>query len=369
MFPGPNLPGGGGGCPQRARSLTLRQRQAPVCRAHKDSTRARSHATASSSSTPASSRSSSLLLQGALGVGIGVGLGLGFSVGVSNLLVENQDPVIATSSMDPKERDLVAKQKGNAFQSALSSLARKLKSSSKNRQVTDVLIQLNCLTFFLQKASKGWISAWGCKHNQAIASGQLWRLATPALLHGNLLHLLVNCYTLNHLGPTTEALFGGKRMLAVYVLSGVSGNVFSYYMNHLPAVGCSGALFGLLGALGYFYYRHSNVLKKEHVERPLRSLNNMLISNLVIGLTTPNIDNWAHMGGLFGKFSRGMSLSLPPKGFPLGFPEGPLSPALGKGSVPFPRNGSRNPLRGKPAGTPYGGKGTHTFSALTLKSH
>merc|ERR1739848_693801 len=85
------------------------------------------------------------------------------------------------------------------------------------------------------------------------------------------------------------------RMLAVYVLSGVSGNVFSFYMNHLPAVGCSGALFGLLGALGYFYYKHSNVLKKEHVERPLRSLNNMLISNLVIGLTTPNIDNWAHM--------------------------------------------------------------------------
>ena len=147
--------------------------------------------------------------------------------------------------------------------------------------------------------SRGWVSAWLCKHNACNAKGQIWRLMTPALLHGNLLHLLVNCYTLNHLGPGTEALFGPKRMLAVYVLSGVSGNVFSFYMNSLPAVGSSGALFGLLGALGYFYHKHSNVLKKEHVERPLRSLHNMLITNMVIGLATPNIDNWAHMGGLF----------------------------------------------------------------------
>jgi len=240
----------------------------------------------------------SLLLQGALGVGIGLGLGLGFGVGVSQMLqVDDLD----MDSLDNKERDLVRltlKKQGNAFQNTFSNLIKNLKPSSR-RQVTDVLIQLNCLTFFLQKASKGWISAWACKHNQAIASGQLWRLVTPALLHGNLLHLLVNCYTLNNLGPTTEALFGGKRMLAVYVLSGVSGNAFSFYMNPLPALGCSGALFGLLGALGYFYYRHSNVLKKEHVERPLRSLQNMLITNMVIGLATPNIDNWAHMGGLF----------------------------------------------------------------------
>jgi membrane associated rhomboid family serine protease len=235
-------------------------------------------------------------LQGALGVGIGLGLGLGFSVGVSNML---QDDPEGLGAVDSEERNLVrlSSQQGNKFQSGLEKLVKKLKPDSR-RQVTDVLIQLNCLTFFLQKASKGWLSAWACKHNAAIARGQLWRLFTPALLHGNLLHLLVNCYTLSHLGPTTEALFGGKRMLAVYTLSGVSGNVFSFYMNPLPALGCSGALFGLLGALGYFYYKHSNVLKKEHVQGPLRSLNGMLITNMVIGLITPNIDNWAHMGGL-----------------------------------------------------------------------
>ena len=232
-------------------------------------------------------------------MGIGLGLGLGFSVGVSNMLQDDMEDLGAVGGN--QERNLVSLSsslKGNKLQSGLEKLVKKLKPDSR-RQVTDVLIQLNCLTFFLQKASKGWLSAWACKHNAAIARGQLWRLFTPALLHGNLLHLLVNCYTLSHLGPSTEALFGGKRMLAVYMLSGVSGNVFSFYMNPLPALGCSGALFGLLGALGYFYYKHSNVLKREHVERPLRSLNSMLLTNMVIGLITPNIDNWAHMGGLF----------------------------------------------------------------------
>ncbi|QDZ21443.1 rhomboid-like peptidase [Chloropicon primus] len=317
MFRGP--PGRRG---PRARALCLK-RMAPVCKAQRGSgssnnsnNRVRSNASASSSSganfplnlgggAAGGAGSTTLILQGALGVGIGVGLGLGFGMGVSNMLQLGDFEGALSGDFDPLQEGekeltrLKLKQKGNALQNALSGLVKKLKSHARNRKVTDVLIQLNCLTFFLQKASKGWLSAWGCKHNQAIASGQLWRLFTPALLHGNLLHLLVNCYTLNHLGPTTEALFGGKRMLAVYVLSGVSGNVFSFYMNHLPAVGCSGALFGLLGALGYFYYKHSNVLKKEHVERPLRSLNHMVLTNLVIGLTTPNIDNWAHMGGLF----------------------------------------------------------------------
>ena len=35
-------------------------------------------------------------------------------------------------------------------------------------------------------------------------------------------------------------------------------------MNPLPALGCSGAIFGLLGGLGAFYWTHRGVLRKEH---------------------------------------------------------------------------------------------------------
>ena len=80
-------------------------------------------------------------------------------------------------------------------------------------------------------------------------------------------------------------------MLAVYVLSGISGNVYSYFFNRLPAVGSSGALFGLLGALGYFYHTHRKVLAHQ-VDAPLRSLRNVILTNLLLGMSTPNIDNW-----------------------------------------------------------------------------
>ena len=163
--------------------------------------------------------------------------------------------------------------------------------------VTDSLIFVNGLTFFAQKISRGWLLAWGCKHNAALLQGQMWRLVTPAFLHGSWMHLLVNTISLTQMGPKAEALFGWERMLSVYALSGVAGNLCSLCLSPLPSVGSSGALFGLLGALGCFYYGHRDVLGNQ-VDAPLRSLRNVLFANLVLGAYTPNIDNWAHVGGL-----------------------------------------------------------------------
>lgn len=44
--------------------------------------------------------------------------------------------------------------------------------------------------------------------NALIVAGQWWRLLTPAFLHGNLMHLVVNSYSLNNLGPTVERTAG-----------------------------------------------------------------------------------------------------------------------------------------------------------------
>ena len=57
----------------------------------------------------------------------------------------------------------------------------------------------------------------------AIAAGELWRLLTPALLHGNALHLATNNYALNSLGPLIERVSGRPRFLAVYTLAAVAG--------------------------------------------------------------------------------------------------------------------------------------------------
>ena len=75
--------------------------------------------------------------------------------------------------------------------------------------------------------------------NGKIASGQLWRLMTPALLHGNLVHLCSNSLALNSVGPLVERESGSQRFLAVYAISAVSSVVASC-MQPSPSIGSSG---------------------------------------------------------------------------------------------------------------------------------
>ena len=69
----------------------------------------------------------------------------------------------------------------------------------------------------------------GLQSNAAIASGQWWRLITPAFLHGNLVHLAVNNLSLNNLGPILETVSGRPRFAVIYAVAAVGGCVASYY--------------------------------------------------------------------------------------------------------------------------------------------
>ena len=87
----------------------------------------------------------------------------------------------------------------------------------------------------------------------------MWRLVTPALLHNDVVHLLVNTYSLNALGPSVEALLGRSRFAALYAASAVSGNVTSFLMSPQPAVGASSVVFGLAGCMGVYLARHRHL--------------------------------------------------------------------------------------------------------------
>ena len=134
-----------------------------------------------------------------------------------------------------------------------------------------------------------------------VAQGEAWRLLSSMFLHSGAFHLGLNMMSLYFLGAFIEEAFGRGRFLALYLLSGVSGGLAYLYFGgfNVPAVGASGAIFGLLGGvLGYALRRGTFSWQNPLI----RQLLILLALNLYIGFSVPNISNTAHLGGLVGGF-------------------------------------------------------------------
>jgi rhomboid protease GluP len=141
----------------------------------------------------------------------------------------------------------------------------------------------------------------GAKDNEGISvRGEYYRFLSSMFLHGGLLHIGFNAWALYALGPESERIYGTDRFLAIYFIAGLAGGVASYAISPFPAVGASGAIFGLIGALAVFYYT-SRQLLGDTARQQLGSLITVIMINLFIGFSSGGlIDNWAHLGGLAG---------------------------------------------------------------------
>ena len=144
-----------------------------------------------------------------------------------------------------------------------------------------------------------WLELFGARINDFIKAGQVWRLLTPALLHGSIPHIFFNMYALFSLGTSLERYFGRRRFLVLYVLGAFAGNVTSFLFTTGYSVGASTAIFGLIGAEGVFLYQN----RKLFADRFRSAIGNVIfiaaINLFVIG-SLPGIDNWGHIGGLIG---------------------------------------------------------------------
>ncbi|XP_010531971.1 PREDICTED: RHOMBOID-like protein 10, chloroplastic [Tarenaya hassleriana] len=172
------------------------------------------------------------------------------------------------------------------------------RNSRNRRRWTDVLLAINILMYIAQVATQGKVLIWGAKVNSLINKGQLWRLATSSVLHANPMHLMINCYSLNSVGPTAESISGPKRFLAVYLTSAIASSAMSYWLNKAPSVGASGAIFGLVGSVAVFVLRHKGMVRGGNED--LQQIGQVIILNMAMGLMSRGIDNWGHIGGLLG---------------------------------------------------------------------
>ncbi len=136
------------------------------------------------------------------------------------------------------------------------------------------------------------------KINELILQGQLWRLITPILLHGSILHILSNMYALFVIGPAVEKSYGTNRYLALYLLAGMFGNVFSFLFTDAPSLGASTSIFGLIAAQAVYVYRNREFFGRA-AQPMLMNIGIIILINMAIGLL-PGVDYWGHLGGLIG---------------------------------------------------------------------
>ncbi|MBM3232594.1 rhomboid family intramembrane serine protease [Candidatus Pacearchaeota archaeon] len=129
---------------------------------------------------------------------------------------------------------------------------------------------------------------------------QPWRFITAIFLHGGLSHLLYNSFALALFGSMLEAWIGPRRFVSVFLLTGISANFISLPF-YDSALGASGAIFGVIGAL--IMIRPSMMVFAFGLPMPLFLAGSLWIIGDLIGLFIPsNVANLAHLGGIFFGF-------------------------------------------------------------------
>jgi rhomboid protease GluP len=167
---------------------------------------------------------------------------------------------------------------------------------------------------------------YGANDTWLVLHGQWYRLLTATFVHVGLIHLLTNMWCLWNLGMLGEPLVGPWGMVAVYMITGIAGNLLSMAWNvvstlatHDPrfllqvGAGASGAVFGIAGILIVMLSNRRLPFPWAELRRLRSSVVKFAAINLVIGLSTNfvnvgiSIDNSAHIGG----FLSGLALGVP----------------------------------------------------------
>jgi|tagenome__1003787_1003787.scaffolds.fasta_scaffold20665188_2 rhomboid protease GluP len=140
---------------------------------------------------------------------------------------------------------------------------------------------------------------WGGTGPGIILKGEWWRLVTAVFVHIGIIHIASNMYVFWGLGMMAERLLGRLNFLAVYLLTGIAGNVLSLLLKpNIVGAGASGAIFGLAGILISVLQFGRLSVPPERLAPLKKEVVKLALYNLVIGAVIPAINNIAHLGGL-----------------------------------------------------------------------
>jgi rhomboid protease GluP len=194
---------------------------------------------------------------------------------------------------------------------------------------TYLLVGINCAVFLwvvlhgvsVQSPTPNDLVRFGANNAGLVLNhGQWYRLLTATFVHVGWIHLATNMWCLWNLGLLGEPLLGPFGLVAVYLVTGIAGNLLSTAVNVIArndgsvGAGASGAVFGIAGILIVLLSNRRLPIPWEELRRLRRSVIQFAVLNLVIGGATIffdviRIDNMAHLGGFFSGLALGVPLA------------------------------------------------------------
>lgn len=158
-----------------------------------------------------------------------------------------------------------------------------------------------------------------------VLHGQWYRLLTATFVHVGMIHIATNMWCLWNLGLLGEPLLGPMGLIAVYMLTGIAGNLLSTSYNVVDALlhhgrmeffvgaGASGAVFGIAGILIVLLSNRKLPIPWYELQRLRRSVIWFAVLNLLLGVganftSIVRVDNFAHLGGFLSGLAMGVPL-------------------------------------------------------------
>lgn len=174
-----------------------------------------------------------------------------------------------------------------------------LRSEGKFPIVMTAILAADIFVFLIQTIfglENNFILKYGINGDMIFYGGQYYRLITYMFIHSGWEHIAFNCISLYIYGTRTEKYFGKVGFFVIYFLSGMLGGILSAALNGGYAVGASGAIFGLIGAVLIL-----SKMKRQNIDGlGYMTMLIIAVSSIGMGMMTANVDNFGHIGGFIG---------------------------------------------------------------------
>ena len=182
-----------------------------------------------------------------------------------------------------------------------SEIKAEVKKKHNKAYLIYIVILINILIYlysYFTSSSNEFIYIFGSEKNMIFYNKEIYRLVTSIFIHSGFHHIVYNMLCLYIFGGISEKYIGRCETMAIFMFSGIIGNIIGVIFVSGISVGASGAIYGLVGVAAAL------TLKKGKTIDGFSYLTIILIViiGIGIGFIDSSVNNYAHIAGFISGF-------------------------------------------------------------------